>query len=212
MAKTKASVVSIPTLRASVNAVVVAYGSVQSANAAVLSAVVAASKKVKPDQQEVFIAMLREGLAPVLSESSLKVEVTRVRKVLAGLIAGAISAKDSTSLRGLYDLMKKPHAAQGATLAPKEDGTDADGKTAPKVKPASRADLIRELFGHFDQDLERAMVYAVANERIFVQWAMASAAAAQAKEIEKAAASLEQALAKPAKPAKAPAKRQRKTA
>lgn len=48
---------------------------------------------------------------------------------------------------------------------------------AAKPQPATQRDLITALFGHCDDGLMEAMLYATAHELLFVQWAKASAAA-----------------------------------
>lgn len=201
--------VSLPALRAPVNAVVTAYKKAESASAAIKTAVIKAADIVQQDQIGVFVSMLTEALRGVLSDASIRVEATRVKKVLTALIAGDISPDDAASLRGLYALTKKPHGNQAPKTVPTEDSGNAESASAaPKKAPEiSRQEAIRVIFGHFDGTLETAIMYAVKAESAFVRWASASAAAAQAAEIEKAAASLEKVL-KP-KAQKAPAKRRK---
>lgn len=197
MSKQTPAIVSIPALVPVAKAVAGAYKKAESAQIAIGKAIIKAAETVTAEQVETFVKMVREQLADVLAEGSLKVEATRIRRVMACLIGGDIEPSDGATLRELYAACPKDAAKggrkSGAKLPnPADDESDDDGyeEITPTKTVADKADAFKAavttLFGYAEPELVAAMQYATAHAGLFMQWASASARAAQMAELEKA--------------------------
>lgn len=184
-------IVNIKALEPLARAIVGAYKKVESAQVSIGTAVIKAGATVKIDQVETFVGMIRGQLESVLSPSSLKVEATRLRRVLKAVIAGDITATDGMTLRQLYDACPKDASKGGPKTGPrvigKEESTPMDSVS---VTPEQKADKFKAaitlLFGYCEPDLITAMQYATANATVFMKWAGASSQAALVAELESA--------------------------
>ena len=203
------AIVVIPALRAHVTAIKAAYKSAQSANQKIGAAVIAAAGAMKADQVESFVAMCKDALAGVLAEGSIKVEATRIRRVLTAIIAGDIEPSEGDTLRTMYDACPK-----GNTGAPKKGashGTDKPEKPKQgdtvtlKGDPVEQAAIL--LFGTAEAYTD-ALRYARDNAVLFQAWAHASM---RAKE-QSAPATVTQLKAETATGKRATTKRARKAA
>lgn len=125
-------------------------------------------------------------MAHGLTEGTVDKTLSQLRRVILALAAGAELPADAT-LRAMYDAIpkdpnkggRKPRqTAKGAQDKPAEGGK---GEEPVKSTPATKADLIRALFGHMDDGLLAAVEYAVKHETMFTAWATASAKAAQSQ-------------------------------
>lgn len=124
-----------------------------------------------------------------LTEGTVDKTLSQLRGVIRA-IAGGWEAPEDATLRAMYDAIpkdatkggRKPRqTAKGAQDKGDADKGDADKGEAVKPTPATKADLIRALFGHHDGDLQAAVEYAVKHEAMFTAWATASAKAAQSQ-------------------------------
>lgn len=100
-----------------------------------------------------------DGEARKTAKNAFKTHWSRTLRI-AGI--RPVNAKGEVSTQGAGG--GKPKAAEKS-------------EEAAKPQPATQRDLITALFGHCDDGLMEAMLYATAHELLFVQWAKASAAA-----------------------------------
>lgn len=128
-------------------------------------------------------------LAHDLTEGTVDKTVSQLRGVIRALIGGADLPADAT-LRTMYEAIPKDASKGGRK--PRQPASGAKGKSKgkdaasepAKPTPATRADLVRALFGHMDDGLMAAVEYAVKHEAMFTAWASASAKAAQSQPIQ----------------------------
>jgi len=148
----------------------------------------------KPEQLDPFIDLCAQFCASYdLTEGSFKVYLSNMRGVLRAMLQGYKPVADAT-LRAMYDAAPKGTGRQKATGARnstppastakdvESDGDDAPetGKAVNAVNTVSRADAIRALFGHADDELDAALSWAASNEMLFLNYVKASIQAAQA--------------------------------
>jgi hypothetical protein len=145
-----------------------------------------AAKECKTAQDvDLFIAECRacaEGAD--IPAASLKVYLSNARGVLTAMLEGYEPA-EGAGLRAMYDA----RPGSGTTKRGARAGGNS-GKTDPATKPgaavtATRADLIRLLFGFHSAELEAACDYAKDHSAMFMSWASASAKAEQAQLVGK---------------------------
>lgn len=193
--------VEIPALAPVVKSVAAAYKKAESAQVAIGKAVRAAAESVKADQVDGFVSMLREALKGTLSDASLKVEASRIRKVLRAIIEGDITPSDTDTLRTMYEACPKAEDKGGAPK--KGAGKRGDEKASADDAAPAKVDVTAEvsklpagakmklacnmIFGHCDAELEAAMDWASMNEAAFVRMVKAAITGERA-EVAKATA------------------------
>lgn len=188
MSKKAEVTVSITAIAADVRALVSAYGAVEKAAVKVANAVRAIGNKITPDQLNDAASMIKTALEPVLSESSLKSETTRIKGVLRAMVGG-YEPDENMGLRAMYNEAGKGTGRQkaGARHGGKSDGGNAEPITVKATPEQQREIAIRTLFGHHDAALASAIEWAVSHEAQFVAYVSANVKAAQAAEAEKLA-------------------------
>ena len=113
MAKTQETIVAIPALAPAVKTLASAYKKAESAQASIGAAVVKAAAVVKLDQVETFVHMVKAALDGVMTEGSIKVEATRIRRVLTCIIDGSLTPEPGATLRVMYNECPKDSAKGG---------------------------------------------------------------------------------------------------
>ena len=198
MANTQETIVAIPALAPAVKTLASAYKKAESAQASIGAAVVKAAAVVKLDQVETFVHMVKAALDGVMSESSIKVEATRIRRVLTCIIDGSLTPEPGATLRAMYNECPKDAAKggrKGVTKLPNPANetvnmADDDGDDTPVATLESRAEKVKAaitlIFGYSEPALIDAVKFASANVPDFLKWASGAALNAQMVELEKA--------------------------
>jgi hypothetical protein len=155
----------------------------------------AVALKGQPDNLQPFVDACRQLCAAHgMTDGTVDKTLSHLRGVIRAIVGGWDAPADA-SLRGMYEAIPKDATKGGRkprqTAAGAQDATKdgAKGKDAGKgaeapTRPATKEDLIRALFGHFDDRLLAAVEYATAHETMFAAWAEASARAAQATKVQ----------------------------
>ena len=203
MAKTQETIVAIPALAPAVKTLASAYKKAESAQASIGAAVINAAAVVKLEQVETFVHMVRTALDGVMTEGSIKVEATRIRRVLTCIIDGSLSPETGATLRAMYNECPKDSAKggrKGVTKLPNpanetvnmaDDGDDGDdGDDTPVATLESRAEKVKAaitlIFGYSEPALIDAVKFASANVPEFLKWATGAVQSVQMAELEKA--------------------------
>lgn len=143
--------------------------------------------KAEPDNLAAFVDATRQLCkAHELTEGTVDKTLSHLRGVIRAILGG-YEPEAGLTLRAMYDAIPKD-ASKGGPKArtPRQTAKGAQDAAAETAKPGeataaavTKADLIRGLFGHYDDGLLAAMEYAIKNESMFTRWAEASAKAAQ---------------------------------
>lgn len=136
-----------------------------------------------PENLGAFVDACRQMCAAHgLTEGTVDKTLSQLRGVIRAILAGTELPSDAT-LRGMYEAIPKDPNKGGRKPGGKTNQTakGKSGKGSEPVKPitATRADLVRMLFGHMDDKLMAAVEYAVKHEAFFTAWAESSAKAEQ---------------------------------
>lgn len=144
-------------------------------------------KDSDPENLGAFVDACRQlCTAHGLTDGTVDKTLSQLRGVVRAILGGREAPADAT-LRAMYDAIPKDPNKGGRK--PRQTAKGAQDKPAPadkggeaaKPQPATKADLIRALFGHMDDGLLAAVEYAVKHEAMFTAWASASAKAAQSE-------------------------------
>jgi hypothetical protein len=136
--------------------------------------------KTSDDIDQFTDACKRHCASAGLTEGSFKVYLSNVRGVLKAMLEGYEPA-DGAGLRAMYDA----RPGSGTTKRGARTGGGKDDKKPSEPVTATRADLIRHLFGFHSAELEAACDYAKDHSAMFMSWASASAKAEQAQMVTK---------------------------
>lgn len=201
MAKTQETIVAIPALAPAVKTLATAYKKAESAQASIGAAVIKAADVVKLDQVETFVHMVKAALDGVIAETSIKVEATRIRRVLTCIIDGSLNPVGGETLRAMYNECPKDAAKGGRkgvtqlpnpanqTVSMADDSDDGDDDM-PVATLESRAEKVKAaitlIFGYSEPALIDAVKFASANIPEFLKWATGAVQSVQMAELEKA--------------------------
>lgn len=139
--------------------------------------------KDNPDNLAPFVDAARQlCTAHGLTEGTVDKTLSHLRGVVRAILNG-YEPEEGLSLRAMYEAIPKDAGKGGRKPRQPASGTKPASKGAEPAKatPATKADLVRALFGHMDDELMSAVEYAVKHEAMFTAWARASAKAAQSQ-------------------------------